>query len=141
MNLALTIIGVVFGFLCIMIAIYQTLRYQQIKNILRKIERAENAEMWMNIGIIVRIFDSLEKAANLIMKRVRVDNEVLSEVTSAKRGISDQYLSLLKEAVLAESHYNMAVIEKWVTMGRLENEWRKTQAKRLLTTENMQNNS
>lgn len=74
-----------------------------------------------------------------MFKREKVDYEVLSKIASARRGTIDQYRNLLEEAILEEPVFDMETIDKWKQTGRLENEWRVNQAKRYISTENIQN--
>jgi DNA-binding Lrp family transcriptional regulator len=136
-QLILGIFGTAVGFLGFMVAVLQTVRNRSLRNTLKRMRRAEEAEIWTNIGIVVRTFDSLNEARELICSREKVDHEVLSKIQSARRGTIDQYRQLLKEAVLHEPVFNRETIEKWKRIGRLENEWRVRQAERLLSTKDI----
>lgn len=54
----------IFGFfltlLGVAIAVLQTIRYNQLERTLKEIKRAKKAKIWTNIGIVVKVFDSLE---------------------------------------------------------------------------------
>ena len=96
---------------------------------------AENVARRHVIIWTVRTFDSLDEARDLIASREPVDDEVISKISSARRGTVDHWRELLKDAVLQEPEFNSATLEKWIEMGRLENEWRIAQARRLLTVQ------
>jgi hypothetical protein len=133
--------GTFLALLGVAIAVLQTVRYKQLEDTLKQIKRAKKAAIWTNIGIIVKVFDSLEDARHLMLNRDKVDYEILSKIASARRGTVDQYRELLEEAILEEPIFNMETIEKWENTNRLENEWRVNQAKRYIETENIQNGS
>ncbi|MFA5015897.1 MAG: hypothetical protein WC549_10260 [Actinomycetota bacterium] len=136
-ELFLGILGIVLSFFGFGIAIFQTVRNIELKRALNRIKKIRNAEVWTIIGICLTVFDSLEEARKFIYSRKKIDHEVLSKITSARRGTVDQYRYLLMEAVLDEPTYNIETIKKWKRIGKLENEWRVEQAKRLLSTENI----
>jgi hypothetical protein len=46
----------------------------------------------------------------------------------------DQYLQLLKEAVLDEEEFTESTIAHWQNIGRLENDWRTAQARKYIRT-------
>lgn len=129
------IIGIVLTLASLAVALWQTVRNKRLRDALERARRTRNADTWVNIGVVVRTFDSLEEARRLVCSRESVDHEVLSKIQSARRGTVDQYRQLLKDAVLQEPEYSLKIVRKWELMGRLENEWRKQQAIRLLATE------
>jgi hypothetical protein len=137
LNSVLTAIGFVATCLSLAIAVVQTVRHSELRKSLEKIRRAKEAEIWTCIGIVLKTYDSLEQAVQILKTREQVDFEALVKIQSARRGIVDQYRMLLKEAVLEEEEFSIDTIEKWKRVGRLENDWRVSQAKRLLATKNI----
>lgn len=130
----ITIIGIIIALLGFVLAVLQWFRNKELKKALAHINKIKQAEIWTNIAIVARIFDSLEVAREIVLSKQEGDQKLLSEISSARRGTINHYLHLLKEAVLAEPDFNMETIEKWKNVGRLENEWRATQAIKLLDT-------
>ncbi|MDR1062853.1 MAG: hypothetical protein LBL48_02800 [Azoarcus sp.] len=131
------VIGIVISAISLVVAIHQTI-------LKHKIERHQHADIWTNIAITVRTFDSLDQ----IQKIIRADNdkilaidskmiiELAGEIANARRGTVDQWRQLLKQAVLSEQKYNEETIQRWADEGKLENKWRIEQAHKLLGPNN-----
>jgi hypothetical protein len=125
------ILGII-GFIGSVVTIYQFLKNRELKKTIEKLQRTEEAEMWTYIGSIVKTYDALCDARKLLSDKPNIDYESLLKVQSARRGTIDLYILLLKDAVLKEEDFSEDTIKRWIELGRLENEWRISQARRLL---------
>lgn len=105
--------------------------------LLHQIKRNRNAEIWTNIAMTLNAYDSIDDAREICMKNEIDDHNsrmLLSKINSSRRGVVTQYLHLLKEAVLDEEKFDEDTVEEWKRLGRLENEWRVAQARKLIST-------
>lgn len=122
------------GLLGSIVTIYQFLKNKELKKTIEKLKRTEEAEMWTYLGSAVKTYEALSEARELLSKRAIIDYESLLKVQSARRGTIDLYILLLKDVVLKEEDFTENTIKKWVELGRLETDWRISQARRLLPT-------
>lgn len=125
------------GLLGSIVTIYQFLKNKELKKTIEKLKRTEEAEMWTYLGSAVKTYEALSEARELLSKRDSIDYESLLKVQSARRGTIDLYILLLKDVVLKEEDFTETTIKKWVELGRLETDWRISQARRLLPTTKM----
>lgn len=114
--------------------IIQTYRAKQVSEDLKQKKREQNASIWCNISMVLNTYDTLEDAriyANGASGPENMD-ALSAKISSARRCIVDQYLNLLKQAVLDEPDFSEEVLQRWIKQGRLENEWRVAQARKLI---------
>jgi hypothetical protein len=128
------IAGVLLGVAGVAISLVQTYRYEEARERLIRIKRARNATIWHNIALVLNAYESLEDAREFSSQQdLNASRDALQgKIASARRSVIDQYLDLLKEAVLDEEHFSEDTIEYWKSIGRLDNEWRVKQAKKFL---------
>jgi hypothetical protein len=127
-----SIFGVVVSLVSIYFAILQTLRKREVEKTLNELKRTRRADTWTNMAIVIRTFDTLDEARVNLLAQTNPSPFVLSKISSARRGTVDQWRHLLKQAILDEPDFCAATIDRWVAEGKLENEWRVNQARRLL---------
>ena len=124
----LTIIG-------IWIAIYQTMRARSAEKDFLDQKRIRNAEIWHNIALTLNAYDTLEDARvyskSLKTKDAKTE-AIFAKLSSARRSIVDQYLGLMRSAVLDEAHFDEETLNRWIAHGRLENTWRVKQARKFI---------
>ena len=130
----INVLGISLGVVGIGISLLQTYRYEEARERLAQIKRVRNATIWHNIALVLNAYDTLEDARQFVSEgELSVGKDALqAKISSARRCVVDQYLDLLKEAVLDEEHFSEETIEYWRSIGRLENEWRVKQAKKFL---------
>ena len=91
--------------------IVQTLRVRALKH-------QQHAAVWNQIASSKAMMRHLER----------------EDVQQAMGLASQQFRDLLESAVLLESKFGMATIDKWRTVGKLSSDWQERQALMLLTT-------
>lgn len=132
-----SVLGLVVSLISVAIAVTQTIRKRDVEKALNDMKRMRRADTWTNMAIVIRIFDTLDEVRVELLAQRRPPSTLLSKISSARRGTVDQWRHLLKQAVLDEPAFCEATIERWALEGKLENEWRIAQARRLLeNTEN-----
>jgi hypothetical protein len=126
-------IATVLGFA---LSVLQTLRYLDARNDLAQLKRSRNANIWLNIAMTLNAYESIEDARNLVGDddNPRQKELLMSKINSVRRCMVDQYLQLLKEAVLDEEEFTESTIAHWQNIGRLENDWRTAQARKYIRT-------
>ncbi len=141
MEIIIAIAGLVIGLVGIILGLRERFAADELKRAMKQIEKAKRIEIWTNIGIVATIFDGLNAAKDMILKKGSGDPEILCKIESARRGSVDLYRLLLKDAAIAEPNFTIRTIDEWKNAGKLENEWRIKAAKRLLTTSIKENDS
>ena len=136
MESAVTIVEIVTTVLALVVAAVQTVRYKHSQSLIKDLKRAKNATIWTHIAIVLEAYYTIEDARDKCEKD-QEKGEVFAKITSARRTIVILWLDMLKEAALDEEEYNLKTIEKWIKLGRLENDWRIDKAKRLVPTINV----
>lgn len=130
----LGLIGGIASVLGLLVAVVQTMRYRESQRHLHELKRRRNATIWSIISGVLQAYESLEDARDLLKAHNNSLNRelALSKVTSARRSTVNQYVQLLREAVLDEEEFTETTVEEWKRLGRLENEWRVCQAKKFI---------
>lgn len=127
--------GSLASFIGLVIAYVQWRNYRSAEQQLLTIRRHRNADIWTNISLLLQAYESIEDARNLWSTSEISNTQLLAKINSARRSIVSQYLHLLKEAALDEPRFSDQTIQEWIKCGRLENEWRIAQARRLIPTQ------
>lgn len=133
----LNIISFVLSALGLVIAAIQTAKAKEAKEALKREKRNRSASIWHNIALVLNAYETLEDARDYA-KQLSGDSRMealLAKLSSARRCTVDQYLDLLKSAVLDEEKFDQSTIDLWVKQGKLQNEWRVLQAKKFLNEE------
>lgn len=125
------IVGSVASILSITVAVIQTYRHKAAQEALREVRRSRSASIWTNINFIIQAFDSVENALSSDFDATSID-KVQAKFMSVRRAIVDCYLELLREASLDEPVFNEETVKRWRRIGKLENDWREQQARRLI---------
>lgn len=125
----INLLGAAASVIGIGIAIAQTFRYREARRLLVEIRRNRSAEIWGGIALTLQAYDTIEDARELVPDTA---SALSGKVASARRVVVAQYLQQLRQAVLDEPVFNERVLQNWIANGRLENEWRIAQARRLL---------
>lgn len=130
--MSLQVAEVVIALLGFLLAAVQTLRHRAVKREADQLRRIRNASIWAEITRTLHAYESLEDARGLVPE----DQPALAaKISSARRSVVSQYVELLKEAALDEERFSEDTIQRWISQGRLENEWRAQQARRFIPPE------
>lgn len=134
----LNVLGFILTALGVIVAIVQTYKARQATANLEKEQRARNATIWHNIALTLNAYETLEDARAYLGTSSDGNNkspEVLAaKLASARRCVVDQYLDLLRSAVLDEAEFTEETVQLWKSQGRLENDWRIKQARKFVRT-------
>ena len=115
------------------ISLVQTMRYRAAERNLEQLKRSRNADIWLNIAMVLGAYETIDDVRQMLAGQDPPQRDVLSaKVGSARRCIVNQYMQLLKEAVLDEDEFTEATVQQWRSIGRLENEWRVAQARKFV---------
>lgn len=117
----------------LVLALVQTLRYRSAKSELDKVNRMKIADIWANISMTLEAYETLEDARR-INSRSENDPTLSAKLNSARRSVVAQYIQLLRQAAMAEPEFTEETVKEWQRVGRLENQWRVTQALRFVRT-------
>lgn len=103
----LSIAGFVLSAAGITVAVIQTYRAWQATKNLENEKRARNAAIWHNIALVLNAYETLEDARSYAKKLSDAGNidALVAKLSSARRCVVDQYLDLLKAAVLDEPEF------------------------------------
>ena len=93
----------------------------------------KQADIWSNIALALQAYDTLEDARDLV--RAMGDPDLAGKLNSARRSTVAQYLQLLRQAILEEPEFTEQTVEEWKRLGRLENEWRVSQAMKFVQSD------
>jgi hypothetical protein len=130
------IVSLLFSIIGTLCAVIQTYRAHEANKRYNRKKREQNASIWHNISMVLNTYETLEDAREYAKNAKFNDNgrseALLAKISSARRCVVDQYLILLKAAVLDEPEFNEQTLRKWISQGRLENEWRIDQARKLI---------
>lgn len=126
-----SIFGLVTSVLGIVIAVIQTLRFRASQELLREVKRIRNASIWTNIALILQAFDSVENGLKIEPLPENVE-KLHNKFQIVRRTIVNCYFQMLRDATLDEPEFNEETLERWKAQGKIENEWREKQAKRLI---------
>ena len=125
--------GLIFSVAGLVLAISQTLRYNQARKDLNELQRRHNADIWQGISLTLQAYETLDDARNIDVSGPRRP-ELAAKLGSARRAVVAQYVHQLRQATLDEPEFTDETVERWRSIGRLENEWRVQQARKFLRT-------
>lgn len=131
----LAVFGSLASVLGLVVAIVQTLRYRAAEQSNRALRRARDTQIWGNIALALQAFERIEPLRQELASDESVPAEVRQRLIAARQSVVDQYLRLLEQAILAEPEFTVETVELWAQNGRLENDWRRQQAMRFVSTE------
>lgn len=115
----LSIAGFVLSAAGITVAVIQTYRAWQATKNLENEKRARNAAIWHNIALVLNAYETLEDARSYAKKLSDAGNidALVAKLSSARRCVVDQYLDLLKAAVLDEPEFTEDTLKRWISQG------------------------
>jgi hypothetical protein len=121
----------------VVVAVIQTAKAREARDALLREQRNRNASIWHNIALVLNAYETIEDA-RAYSKELSTDvkcESLAAKLSSARRCIVDQYLDLLKAAILDEPAFTEDTIKMWIDQGKLQTEWRVQQARKFLRVE------
>ena len=123
-------VGTAASIVGLVVAAIQSVRARQLRRYADHLERIRRVNVWAFIGMTLEAFDTLDELREIEIAECN-EAQIAAKIASARRSAGMQYLQLLKEAVLSEPDFTNETVDLWAENGRLENEWRVRQARKL----------
>lgn len=132
------IVGSIASIAGILIAAIQTIKYNEARKLIERMRKTNNANIWTNIGLLLQAYETMDDLKSCIAESPSIPTIIHSKANSARRTIVNMYIHMLRDAILDEDNFSEKTIALWQKSGRLENPWRIAQAKRLITTNQLE---
>jgi len=124
------VIGAIAAVVATCIAIVELVRRNAIDRQFAAYRRVNANRVWGHIQIVLEAYETLDEAKKApapgTTERDRIERErfLCDKIISARKAVVAAYLRLLEQAISEQDKFDEEVAQRWLQMGRLENDWR-----------------
>jgi hypothetical protein len=127
-----TIVGTVVGVISLVIAVVQTFRYREAKRLLEQLRVREQLAIWSLYDLIVQAYDSTGEARTALRSDGAEPVKAIEKTAQTAALLNAAWLKTIEHAATLEDTFDQAALERWISLGRLDSDWRKARARKLL---------
>jgi flagellar biosynthesis chaperone FliJ len=124
------VVGAIAAVAATCVAIIELVRRNALDRQFTAYRRVNANRIWGHIQIVLEAYETLDEAkkapARGLTEKDRVERErfLCDKIISARKAVVAAYLRLLEQAISEQDRFDEQVAQRWLQMGRLENDWR-----------------
>jgi hypothetical protein len=124
------VVGALAAVVATCIAIIELVRRNVLDRQFAAYRRVNTNRVWGHIQILLEAYETLDEAKNSkpqgtsVQDRIERERFLCDKIISARKAVVATYLRLLEQAISEHDQFNEEIAQRWLQMGRLENDWR-----------------